>query len=67
MESGKQAEFAKATAVCVELALNSVEGDIRRELEVSTGAAAEALRRLLLKVNERQKTIEEFTGKSVAA
>ena len=60
MDLRKQAEYAKATAMCVELALNGIEGDIRKELDASTGEAADALRRLLAKVNERQKTVKDF-------
>ena len=68
METGSKSEFAKATAACVELALSSVEDDIRKELEASTGAAADALRRVLSKVQERQKVVQPFaTDRATAA
>jgi hypothetical protein len=52
---------SKETAICVELALNSVEADIRAELEKSGGSAADALNRVLEKMRERRKVLIQFT------
>jgi hypothetical protein len=52
---------SKETAICVELALNSVEADIRTELEKSGGPAADALNRVLEKMRERRKVLVQFT------
>jgi hypothetical protein len=52
---------SKETAICVELALNTVEADIRAELEKCGGPAADALNRVLEKMRERRKVLEQFT------
>lgn len=62
MDLQKQAEYAKAAALCVELALNSVECDIRTELERSSGPTTEVLNRLLARVHERQKAIHPIAA-----
>jgi hypothetical protein len=48
------AEHARVTAICVNLALDSVEQDLREELEAATGQSAEALRRVLTKLRHRR-------------
>ena len=47
--------------MCVELALNTVEEDIRTELEKSDRQAADALKRVLEKLRERRKVLGQFT------
>jgi hypothetical protein len=41
------ADYAHATAVCVNFALSSAEAKVREELETAVGECAEALRRVL--------------------
>jgi hypothetical protein len=52
---------SKETAICVELALDAVEGDIRAELEANNGTPTDALKRVLEKLRERRKVVEQFT------
>lgn len=54
MNDNRFEQHVNATATCVDLALSSVEGDLRKELEASTGEAAEALRRVLVKLKARR-------------
>ena len=61
MNDIRYAEHVNATAVCVELALSGVEADLEKELEASTGRAAEALRRVLDRLRQRQETVAELT------
>jgi hypothetical protein len=51
------AEHVKAAAICVDLALDGVERDIRTELDTSNDQVSEALRRLLAKLKERRSTL----------
>jgi len=44
------------------MALNTVEDDIRRELETSGSHAADALNRVLGKLRERRKVLLKFTA-----
>jgi len=55
-------EHSKETAICVEMALNTVEDDIRNELETSGSQAADALNRVLEKLRERRKVLAKFTA-----
>jgi hypothetical protein len=48
------AEHARVTAICVNLALDGVEQDIRQELSRTTGETANALQRVLAKLKERR-------------
>lgn len=57
----KYKAHSKETAICVELALNTVEADIRTELERTGGLAAEALNRILEKMRERRRVLVQFT------
>jgi len=61
MNDIRYAEHVNATAVCVELALSGVEADLEKELEASTGRAAEALRRVLDRLRQRRETVAELT------
>jgi hypothetical protein len=47
-------EHARVTAICVNLALDGVEADIRDELERATEDAALALRRVLERMKQRR-------------
>jgi hypothetical protein len=58
-------EHAKATAICVELALGGVQSDIQKELDASTGQTAEALKRVLERLKERQKCIADLASGEV--
>jgi fermentation-respiration switch protein FrsA (DUF1100 family) len=51
-----QAIHAKETAICVRLALDTVEDAIRAELAAPQGSSPDALRRILEKIRE-QKTV----------
>jgi hypothetical protein len=48
------AEHARVTAICVNLALDGVEADIRDELERATEDGALALRRVLERMKQRR-------------
>ena len=54
------AEHARVTAICVNLALDGVESDIRRELDQTTGEAATALRRVLERLKQRRVNNNEL-------
>lgn len=47
-------EHARVTAICVNLALDAVEADIRSELELASPEAARTLKRLLKQQKERR-------------
>jgi hypothetical protein len=47
-------EHARVTAICVNLALDGVEADIRDELEHAAEDAALALRRVLERMKQRR-------------
>jgi hypothetical protein len=51
-------QFAQATAICVNMAIDCVEGDIRKELATATGDSAALLQRLLVKLKTRRITRE---------
>jgi hypothetical protein len=53
---------ARATVICVELALDNVETDIRNELASCEGDAGDALRRVLAKVRARRATVAELAA-----
>ena len=55
-------EHSRETAICVEMAINTVEDDIRSELETSSSQAADALNRVLEKLRERRKVLAKFTA-----
>ncbi len=54
MSTPDHSEYARAAAISVNYALDSVEADIRRELEAGTGEASEVLGRLLAKLRKRR-------------
>ena len=57
----KYAPYARETAMCVDFAYDTFEGDIRAELERANGEAAATLKRLLLRVRERRAVLDQFT------
>jgi hypothetical protein len=54
------AEHARVTAICVNLALDGVEADIRQELSRTSGEAASVLQRVLAKLKERRVARDEL-------
>lgn len=54
------AEHARVTAICVNLALDGVEADIRSELDRMTGEGASALRRILDLLRRRRVARDEL-------
>jgi hypothetical protein len=59
-DNSRYQPYSKETAICVDLALDSVEADIRHELTTAVGIEADALRRVLKKMQERRKILEQF-------
>ena len=60
MAHSRHIEFAKATAVCVNLAIDGIEGDIRKELSVTSGEAADTLKRVLERLKKRRIVVDEL-------
>lgn len=58
------AEHARVTAICVNLALDAVEADIRNELLTASPAAFAPLQRLLKAINERRVSNQEMDAGS---
>jgi hypothetical protein len=56
----RYSEHAKATAICVQLALAGLEEDIQKELQASGAPAADALRRVLELVKARQECVSDL-------
>lgn len=54
MARKRHAEHARVTAICVNLALDGVEADIRTELGHAEGVEVEALQRVLDKLKHRR-------------
>ena len=52
--------YARETAMCVDLAYDSVEGDIVAELEHASGDTTEALDRVLRKLRARRAVLDQF-------
>jgi hypothetical protein len=61
MQDLPHAEYTKAAAICVNLAVDSIEGEIRKELRSAAGESAEVLRRLLEKVKLRRINVNALT------
>jgi hypothetical protein len=53
-------EHARVTAICVNLALDTVEADIRRELDQAGDDAAKVLRRILAQLRAHRVTNSEI-------
>lgn len=60
MARKNHSEHARVTAICVNLALDGVEGDIREELTQTSGEAAAALARLLNRIRRRRLSGDEL-------
>lgn len=54
--------YARETAICVDLAYDTMEEEIRAEMVGSSDETHEALNRLLQKLHVRRKLLEEFKG-----
>jgi hypothetical protein len=54
MARKNHAEHARVTAICVNLALDGVEADIRQELDSISGEQARTLLRVLEKLKDRR-------------
>ncbi len=54
MAQKNHAEHARVTAICVNLALDGVEADIRQELDNVSGEQEQALQRVLEKLTDRR-------------
>ncbi len=60
MARKNHAEHARVTAICVNLALDGVEGEIRKELVSTSAETAAALVRILAQVKRRRLSGEEI-------
>jgi len=56
----KYAPYSRETALCVELAYDSVEDDLRAEMQRATGATFQSLERILKRVRERRQVLDQF-------
>lgn len=54
MATRKYADHARVTAICVNLALDQVEADLREALELASTETAVVLRRTLERMRERR-------------
>lgn len=59
--NSKHAPYARETAICVDLAYSAMEEEIRAEIEQSGGPTRLTLERLLGKLRDRRKVLDEFT------
>lgn len=57
----KHAPYARETALCVDLAYEAMEGDIRTELEAANDASRDALIRVLERLRGRREVLADFT------
>ena len=64
MSSKNYAEHARVTAICVNLALDGVEADLRTELVHSSDQSAAALERVLEKLRQRRLQGNEIVAAS---
>lgn len=62
MARKNHAEHARVTAICVNLALDGVEADIRQELGSMLGEQTPALLRILEKLRDRRLRLDVFTN-----
>ncbi len=63
----KHVPYARETAICVDLAYDSMEGDLMVEIEHATGAHRESLLKLLSKLRARRQALAIFTKVTGAA
>lgn len=57
----RYAKYSRETAMCVNLALATVEADLVEAIEGRGGTPEEELRRVLEKLQERLEVLEPFT------
>lgn len=60
MARKNHSDHARVTAICVNLALDAVEEEIRQELQASAPGTAAALERILAKVRQRRLLGDEI-------
>lgn len=60
--SKNHADHARVTAICVNLALDCVEEELRQEIAVATTCTAEVLERVLAKVRQRRLSGDEIAA-----
>lgn len=53
--------YARETAMCVDLALDAVEADVLAELDRLDASDRASLTRVLSKLRDRRKILDEFT------
>lgn len=53
-------EYAKATATCVNMAVDSIESELEREIEAASQETARVLRRLLNRVRQQRIEVEKL-------
>lgn len=58
MRDSPSSEYAKATATCVNMAVESIESELERELEMATHETAKVLRRLLNRVRQQRVDVD---------
>lgn len=62
MARKNHADHARVTAICVNLALDRVEEEIRHEIAAADDATAAVLERVLAKVRQRRIAGDEITA-----
>lgn len=60
MARKNHSDHARVTAICVNLALDSVEEEIRQEIATASASTAEVLERVLAKVRHRRIAGDEI-------
>lgn len=55
--------YARETALCVEVAYEGLEEDLRCELMHAQGEAEAVVQRLLERLTKRREVLEQFTGR----
>ena len=61
MRDKSSSEYARATAACVNMAVDSIESELEREIEVASQETARVLRRLLNRVRQQRIEVEKLT------
>lgn len=59
--------YARETALCVDVAYEALETDLRTELAVANGEAKIALARILARLVQRREALERFKEIAVKA
>jgi hypothetical protein len=66
-ENSNYTRYSKETAICVGLALDAIEADIKAEIAAPEGAGGDALRRVLEKLRQRRNLLMPFTEDGIEA